>query len=123
MAVKNICYGSTDTLLTNITSIMKDHIEDAIDVGWSIYAVDAVRGRCCYSDKTLTIPLFALKRGLNYKLWYISHEVAHIYSMGDHHGPIFMKQLKIICPPEAIIHEIGYKPLNAVKAGILCTDF
>lgn len=119
-----ISYGATNTLLVGITPVMAQFIQDARSMGWKLYATDTSRGRCAYRERTVTVPLFALNRGLEYKLWYISHEVAHIFAGSSaKHGPEFMRNLKLICPESSLVHEIGYKPLNAVKAGIVCGDF
>jgi hypothetical protein len=86
---------------------------------WKFYAVNQSRGRCFFDSKTITIPMFAINRGIDYKTWYISHELSHAFA-GAHanHGPEFMRWLKQICPKDCVHFELGYKPRNAAAAGI-----
>lgn len=97
--------------------------------GWNFYAVDQRVGRCYYHHKVITVPKHAiLNPQLTYKIWYVSHEMAHAFNTFqtesgvmrayDSHGPKFMEQLIRICPENAIKHELGYKPRNAKSAGI-----
>jgi predicted metal-dependent hydrolase len=87
--------------------------------GWKFFAVRQSRGYCHSGHKIITIPIFAIDRSVEYKAWYISHEMAHAYDNCVHnHGPEFMEWLKKICPKESIHFELGYKPRNAAKAGI-----
>lgn len=117
-------------------------------MGYRFYVVNQQRGRCYYQDRVITIPLWlwnstelnaTLIRHLNrmptdrekllYRAWYISHEMAHatnyIHNKDtlDAHGPNFMEELKAICPENAIHFELGYKPKNALAAGIMPHDF
>lgn len=94
---------------------------------WRMYAVDQKRGRCYYHRRTITIPIWALQREqkeANYLSWYISHELAHMFSWRedakaeDGHGPNFMRWLKFICPEHCQHYEYNYKPRNAMAAGV-----
>lgn len=101
----------------SVRAIAREMVAD----GWKFYAVDQHRGRCYYRAKTITIPVWAIKidahkRG--YKCWYICHEMAHAFCISDSHGPMFMARLQETCPPEYVHYEIGYKPRNAIAAGI-----
>lgn len=54
-----------------------------------------------------------------YRTWYLCHEMTHALVGNQHqHGPVFMKKLVEITPPDAITYELGYKPRNAAAAGI-----
>jgi hypothetical protein len=98
---------------------VKDHARKLISLDWKIYAVDQDRGRCYYSHKVITIPVWVIKRGGTKLCWYACHEMAHALApIRDNHGPVFMETLKSICPLDAIHHELGYKPRNAASAGI-----
>lgn len=87
--------------------------------GWTIHITDTRRGRCAYATRSITVPKWAMERSEDYTLWYLSHEMAHAVA-GSHagHGPDFMAALKAICPAHCIHYELGYKPRNAVAAGI-----
>lgn len=87
--------------------------------GWQFFPVNQTRGRCYYGKKLITIPSWAFKRGSEYLVYYISHEMAHaINPVMDHHGPSFMSTFRSICPPHLQYHELDYKPQNASAAGI-----
>lgn len=90
--------------------------------GWVFYIVEQSRGRCYYTQKAITIPLWATKRGTDYMDWYVCHEIAHAYAgYSAKHGSVFMEWLKRICPEVSIHFELTYKPRNATAAGI--TEF
>jgi hypothetical protein len=91
--------------------------------GWKFYPVSQSRGRCYYRPKVITIPVHAIVRAIDYKTWYISHEMAHAYDASrSNHGDPFMRKLIEICPPEFVHHELGYKPRNAARNGIAKPD-
>ena len=97
-----------------------------IEEGWTFYAVDQTRGRCRHNTKTITIPCWAFateQEAPGYLLWYLAHECAHaIAGPFAKHGPLFMEALKRICPAHCIHYELGYKPRNAMAAGIRQQD-
>lgn len=113
---KNLVSGLPDSVRMAARTLVQDK-------GYAIHVVDQNRGRCYYRDRVITIPLFAIRRTTEYKIWYLSHEMAHAYvnlkGKCDNHGPNFMQELISICPENAIHHEIGYKPRNAAAAGIV----
>ncbi len=93
------------------------------DAGWRFFGVKQSRGRCYYRSKVITIPAWALTtKPIDYKEWYVSHEMAHAFSFidghNDNHGPFFMEMLKAICPSDCVHYELAYKPSNASAAGI-----
>ena len=97
--------------------------------GWSLYATDTRSGRCRWSDKTLTIPVWAIEEETKWSLrpgylkWYVAHEIAHAYAGPKaNHGPDFMVQLRRLCPPDSLHYELGYKPRNATASGIRMPD-
>lgn len=95
--------------------------DELVSQGWRFFVVNQTRGRCYSYEKVITLPEWIYsKKDINYRNWYISHEMAHAYDMCKHsHGQEFMEWLKKICPYEYIHHELGYKPRNATQAGIL----
>lgn len=95
--------------------------KDLLSRDWKIYAVNQRRGRCYYRGKAgvITIPVWAIDHALDYKVWYICHEMSHALDTSrSHHGPEFMRILQDICPKESVHFELGYKPRNAAAAGI-----
>ena len=91
---------------------------------WRFYPVKQSRGRCYYLNKTITIPVFAWSKGIDYLTYYIAHEMAHaIAGSLAKHGQQFMQVFKNICPKEYQHYELGYKPRNATAAGITAEDF
>lgn len=95
--------------------------------GYRIYVTRQTRGFCNWREKVITIPMWALlkdKKAKGYADWYVSHEIAHAITGympdkgTDYHGPEFMANLKSICPVEAQVYEITYKPRHALAAGV-----
>lgn len=89
--------------------------------GWKFVLTEQSRGWCSAMRKLITIPAWikSPNKSNDFRVWYICHEMAHAIDKCMHnHGPEFMKILIDICPPEAIHHELGYKPRNATAAGI-----
>jgi hypothetical protein len=121
---KNISTKGMQELFVGVPESVKVYARTLRDNGWRFYAVEQARGACYYSEKVITIPVWAiLRRTVPYKTWYISHEIAHAIAMardncGDH-GPDFMKALQEICPLDCVHHELGYKPRLAKAAGIV----
>lgn len=106
-------------IFRDVPESVKVYARNLRDKGWKFYSVAQDRGRCYYGVKTITIPVWAIKRPLDYKIWYISHELAHVYDdMRSNHGDPFMQKLIEICPPECIKYELGYKPRNARRNNI-----
>jgi len=112
------------SLFTDTVELTKSCGRELLALGWRFFVVDQSRGRCYYREKVITIPAFAFPphREHGFKEYYICHEMSHVYAWMNSkcydHGPNFMKELIRICPPEFIHHEIGYKPRNAIAAGI-----
>ncbi len=103
--------------------------------GWELFVVNQDRGRCYHEKKHITVPAWTFtkpeERGPNYPLYYLSHEISHIYQrivetanalagkkQEAPHGPIFYKYFRQICPPELQHYELTYRPQNARTAGI-----
>lgn len=91
--------------------------------GWKFYFVDQTRGTCYYSSKTITLPTWAMLREVEYRTWYLCHEMAHALTPVHitqlrPHGIEFMENLIRICPNESIEFELEYKPRNAKASGI-----
>lgn len=113
-------------LKAEVLPIIKKHCPEAIPPYIVIQGVDQTRGRAYLKKGTyekVTVPLWVKEKGIDYAVWYLSHELAHIADWIKNrrkldHGPLFMEQLKRICPPNCIHHELGYKPRNASAAGI-----
>lgn len=115
---KQINKTLSGTLFADLPDSVRAVIKERVASGWRFYIVDQNRGRCYYNSKTITIPAWAIRRGIEYKTWYVCHEVAHTTTRGDGHGSLFMAELKRICPANCIYFELGYKPRNAAAAGI-----
>ena len=117
----NISYPHMSELFKDVPDSIKLIAKSLLSDGWSIYTVNQTRGRCYYQAKIITIPVWCLNhhKGIGYKIWYISHELAHTFAKGDNHGSLFMEQLIRICPKDYLHFELGYKPRNASKAGIV----
>lgn len=108
-----------ETMYLNTTYVTNSYMMELKSKGWKFYVVDQQRGRCYYYDKVITIPKWALySTDDGYATYYLSHEMAHCYTIGDEHGLRFMNKFKEICPAEFHHYELGYKPRNASAAGI-----
>jgi len=107
-------------LFTGAPDSVKTYGRELLAAGWRFYVVDQTRGQCYAIHKVITIPAWIFrKKTLDYKIYYICHEMAHAYDMCKHnHGHEFMEWFKKICPTEYQHHELGYKPRNARAAGI-----
>lgn len=110
-------------LFSQCPESVKNYARKLIADGWRIYCVNQSRGRCYGGwKKVITIPKWAVEKDNSkpgYSVWYISHELAHAYEANKwDHGPEFMDWLIRICPPEFVHYELGYKPRNAMAAGI-----
>lgn len=90
--------------------------------GWKFYPVKQQRGRCYYSAKVITIPVWAILKGPEYAIYYIAHEMAHAYQPFQDHNQNFMEQFKKLCPKHLWHHELDYKPRAAIAAGIYHKD-
>lgn len=130
-----------------ISDVMRATMKELLDLGVRFYVVDSNCGRYYRMAKVLTIPLWLwssagisanllkhgvednLKNRILYRAWYLSHEMAHAMNHVTHgnnddvHGPKFMAELLRICPENAVHFELGYKPKNALAAGIMPVDF
>jgi hypothetical protein len=98
------------------------HYKQLVSKGWTFYVTEQSRGWCRYADKQITIPAWAIKRDGTkplYLTWYCAHEMAHAFAGWQaKHGPLFMQELKRICPSKAQHYETRYKQRNALQAGI-----
>jgi len=82
-----------------------------------VYLVDQCRGRAYTEKGFITIPLWAERKGKDYLLYYIAHELSHILSYSHLHGFVFYKMFMQICPERLQHHELHYKP-SAIGFGI-----
>lgn len=131
-----------ETLDTCNTSSPTTQYEMLLALGWQFYIVEQSRGRCYLSDKVITVPTwlwkpeamrsklgdtYCLQTKLNYRVWYICHEMAHAIDFmqrgHSNHDIAFMECLKKVCPPEAIGYESGYSTKAALACGIAPDDF
>ena len=117
---KMIWEGGMPLIFRDVPESVKQHARALRDNGWRFYSVKQSRGRCYYDSKVITIPIHAIMhRDIGYKIYYISHELAHAsIPWGHHHDAVFMAKLIEICPAEYVHYELGYKPRNAASAGI-----
>ena len=87
------------------------------------YICDQKQGVCFYDRGYFTIPLWAYKRGQDYFIYYVSHELAHwatrlVCPQHTGHSKYYYNYFKKICPIELMVYELDYKPKNAKDAGI-----
>jgi hypothetical protein len=129
MARKNtpIVYKRVENEELRIRMIARRLLKDAdipFPEDWEIFVVDQKRGTCNYVRQYITIPLWVIRKARTFKkyhgrdIWYLSHELAHIATRGDHHGMKFMEEMKKICPEEYQNYEYRYKPRRAKAAGV-----
>jgi hypothetical protein len=120
---KNVSYTASKNLAAHMDHKMLGYYHELRRAGWTFYVVDQSVGRCYFTAKVITIPVWALLRGREYGYWYISHEMAHAMAWITYrhrlHGAHFMECLKQVCPVHAAHYELGYKPMHATKAGII----
>lgn len=110
---------AAQSLFTGVPDSVKTIARELLSNGWRFYCVDQNRGTCYSGHRVITIPTWATHRSIDYKIWYICHEIAHALVSAAHgHDSVFMAKLIEICPPDCIHHELGYKPRNASAAGI-----
>lgn len=131
MALRNVNIAATfrfvewlKTLKTQYPNLVTAFFE-AEQLGWEFAVVDQTRGLTKYHTKEFTIPLWATKKATSgYELYYLSHELAHIFAgQKVAHDPEFMAVFRRICPPEFQHYELHYKPKFAIAAGIAAEDF
>lgn len=100
--------------LPNLIGYLPASVQDKIG-SIDRYVVDQIRGRA-YSRGgkpiCFTIPLWVCKKPLEYQIWYVAHEVAHIIDFMDRrrsfHDAVFHKILYEICPRNCVHFEIEY---------------
>lgn len=109
-----------DEMITSIACSLISNADLELPDGWRFQATGNCRGRCCHSDRTISIPLHAIRRkSTGFLVYYIAHELSHIYSGIDAcHGKEFINWFMIICPVEFQHFEYYYKSLNAKRFGI-----
>jgi len=82
-----------------------------------VYLVDQRKGRAYLEKGFVTIPLWAEKRGKDYLLYYIAHELSHTLTLSYYHDYAFYKTFMQICPETLQRYELKYKP-SAARFGI-----
>lgn len=119
--VRQINSEAIKLMFKDVPESVKVYARELRDAGWKFHAVDQTRGYCDYKYKIITIPTWViLKRSVQEKTWYIAHELAHAFDVKrSHHGDSFMQMLVRICPADCIHYELGYKPRNAARNGIV----
>lgn len=113
-------------IFTGVRDIVKFYGRQLLnDDGWRFYGVRQTRGQCYGKSKVITIPEWVLSRAIDYKEWYVCHEMAHAFNYIDNnykymngHDERFMEMLIAICPSDCVHYELEYKPRNAAAAGI-----
>lgn len=108
-------------LFADCPESVKTYARTLRDNEWRFHVVDQDTGWCRAYDRTIVIPAWLWKptKTADYRVWYISHELAHAFDECKHnHGPEFMSWLKEICPANMVHHELGYKPRLAAQAEI-----
>jgi predicted metal-dependent hydrolase len=115
----NIVHSRMSELFRDTPESIRSVAKDLLSKNWSIYVVDQRRGRCYYSAKIITIPVWCLDdKRPGYKIYYIAHELAHVFAPTDSHGQKFMAEFIKLCPKEYLHYELDYKPRSASIAGI-----
>lgn len=114
--------ATSRAVFKGVNEILPFYARQLIEVGWNLYGTTQGCGRCYYNSRVITYPSWILDKSIDFREWYLAHEMAHAYNWingtEDNHGPVFMYFLKVICPAYAVYHELGYKPRNAAAAGI-----
>lgn len=128
MAVQRINPTLTPRLaaiLPLLTQHGQDHWKRLAAAGWKMLVINQRRGFCRYFEKVVTVPAWAFNPSKDdgYRAWYLGHEIAHaVAGPAAKHGPDFMEQLKLIVPAAWVHYEYGYKPRNAMAAGVPMAD-
>ena len=87
--------------------------------GWGVYATRQQRGLCDHTKKYITVPMWAIKKGIGKCTQYLAHEIAHVVvGPNKGHGPEFMEAFKNVCPRHLWHYETEHKPREARRAGI-----
>ena len=113
------------------TRILNERLSElgiTVPTDYRLFVTKTNRGRHSQNNKNVTVPLWAYEAGKlgyrkhdgnpEYAIYYASHELAHIATPNQSHGPAFMTEFKRICPEHLWKYEILYKPRNAMAAGI-----
>jgi len=102
---------------------IKGYMDNLITAKWQFIAVEQQRGVCYYGHKVITIPMYAIRKGIDHTTYYLAHEMAHAYAgYKANHGPLFMEWLAKICPIEWQYMEYEYKPRHAANAGLAISN-
>lgn len=118
---KKLVEGGKEKLVEGLEDRVRLTARNLVKDNWRFFVIDQRRGMCYYGQKVITIPMWAAQKGIDYKTWYLCHEMSHALApRGSNHGPEFMAMLKEVCPERVIHFELGYKPRNASAAGIIC---
>jgi hypothetical protein len=112
----NIDYWHTLETLPSLIGYLPADVQSKIG-NISSYFVKQRRGRA-YSKggkpHHFTVPVWILSKPLDYQVWYVAHEVAHILDFmergrnGGFHDKFFHKILFEICPRNSVHHEVSY---------------
>jgi hypothetical protein len=110
----NIDWYYTLEVLPELLGKLPQWVQKELDAIPS-YFVNQDRGRAySYNKKPhcFTLPMWILKRPIDYQVWYICHEASHILDMNrrgfSDHSAAFHKILKEICPLESQHYEWEY---------------
>lgn len=116
-----------EALTFTIREIARDLLANSgqqVKPGLGIYCVNQRKGMYWGRKNYITIPAWAMDRGLSYVKYYVAHELSHAVvdykypSIRVVHGDLFMQTFKIICPVELQYHECRYKPQAAKRNGV-----
>lgn len=123
MSIESFVPESVDVALTAalpslVSPSVSEFVREREAAGWKFYVVIQSRGRCYYRSLVITLPVWALKREIEYRDWYVSHEIAHTFAIGHSHDKLFMEALVRICPARSLYFELGYKLKAASSVGI-----
>lgn len=69
--------------------VSQEHILRRYPVKLQVYVRPVYRGHAYYRTGRITIPDWALEKGIEYAYSYVIHEVCHFLTIGEHHNKKF----------------------------------
>jgi len=85
---------------------------------YTVWVVNQCRGICHYDKRYISIPLWAVIKGKEFRTYYFCHEAAHSWRLRGNHDREFMLKFMELCPKNCQHFELNYKPQQAKAAGI-----
>lgn len=110
----NIDYWHTLETLPTLIGYLPADVQKRIGDIPSYFVSQRIGRAYRYQGKAhhFTVPVWILERTLDYQVWYVAHEVAHILDFMERgrsmHDTRFHKILFEICPRNSVHYEITY---------------